>query len=270
MKIIECKEQITEKRNRIAEIVELAKTEIRDLSEDEQKEIDDLKQEIEDKKEEIKELQDELEKQVPKEDEEETKACDDDEKEEDKRNLNKYISRNKMKQISLVKEIRNAIDENKKSVIVAAETRAAQVTGDSGVHDQVVETQIEGILEPLYANSVLAKLGARWYTGLPMGDVQIPVMGKQTVKWEGETEKADEEPIGIFLQEVVGFQSTLPSIDFEEMHYAMATKWTAQDSAIEDFTVQRLCNWLKNCIANVIDQYNYQVNKGGFLSSKTW
>lgn len=191
MKIIECKEIITEKRNRIEEIVNLAKTEIRDLSEDEQKEIDDLKQEIEDKKEEIKELQDELDKQVPKEDEEETKACDDDEKEEDKRNLNKYISRNKMKQISLVKEIRNAIDENKKSVIVAAETRAAQVTGDSGVHDQVVETQIEGILEPLYANSVLAKLGARWYTGLPMGDVQIPVMGKQTVKWEGETDEAD-------------------------------------------------------------------------------
>lgn len=191
MKIIECKEIITEKRNRIEEIVNLAKTEIRDLSEDEQKEIDDLKQEIEDKKEEIKELQDELDKQVPKEDEEETKACDDDEKEEDKRNLNKYISRNKMKQISLVKEIRNAIDENKKSVIVAAETRAAQVTGDSGIHDEVVETQIEGILEPLYANSVLAKLGARWYTGLPMGDVQIPVMGKQTVKWEGETDEAD-------------------------------------------------------------------------------
>lgn len=191
MKIIECKEIITEKRNRIEEIVNLAKTEIRDLSEDEQKEIDDLKQEIEDKKEEIKELQDELDKQVPKEDEEETKACDDEEKEEDKRNLNKYISRNKMKQISLVKEIRQAIDENKKSVIVAAETRAAQVTGDSGIHDEVVETQIEGILEPLYANSVLAKLGARWYTGLPMGDVQIPVMGKQTVKWEGETDEAD-------------------------------------------------------------------------------
>lgn len=192
MKIIECKEIITEKRNRIEEIVNLAKTEIRDLSEDEQKEIDDLKQEIEDKKEEIKELQDELDKQVPqKEDEEETKACDDEEKEENKRNLNKYISRNKMKQISLVKEIRQAIDENKKSVIVAAETRAAQVTGDSGIHDEVVETQIEGILEPLYANSVLAKLGARWYTGLPMGDVQIPVMGKQTVKWEGETDEAD-------------------------------------------------------------------------------
>ena len=190
MKIVELKEQITEKRNRIAEIVELAKTEIRDLTEDEQKEIDEIKEDIDEKKEEIKELQDELDKQVPTE--EETKACDDEDK-EDKRNLNKYISRNnKMKkEISLVREIRNAIDENKKSVIVAAETRAAQVTGDSGVHDSVVETEITGILEPLYANSVLAKLGARWYTGLPMGDVQIPIMGKQTVKWEGETDAAD-------------------------------------------------------------------------------
>lgn len=191
MRIIEIKEQITEKRNRIEEIINLAKTEIRDLSEDEQKEVDEIKEEIEKKKAEIKELQDELDKQVPKD--EETKACDDEDKDEDKRNLNKYISRNKKmkKEISLVKEIRNAIDENKKSVIVAAETRAAQVTGDSGVHDDVIETEITGILEPLYANSVLTKLGARWFPGLPHGDVQIPVMGKQTVKWEGETDAAD-------------------------------------------------------------------------------
>lgn len=190
MKIIEIKEQITEKRNRIAEIVELAKTEVRDLTEDEQKEIDEVKEDIEEKKKEIKELQDEMDKQVPKD--EETKACDDD-KEEDKRNLNKYISRNKTmkKEISLVKEIRNAIDENKKSVIVAAETRAAQVTGENGVHDEVIETEITGILEPLYANSVLTKLGARWFPGLPHGDVQIPIMGKQTVKWEGEIDEAD-------------------------------------------------------------------------------
>lgn len=192
MKIIECKEIITEKRNRIEEIVNLAKTEIRDLSEDEQKEIDDLKQEIEDKKEEIKELQDELDKQVPKEDEEETKACDDEEKEENKRNLNKYISKNKMKQnkFSLVKEIRNALAENKKSITVNAEKRTMTVTGENGVHDEVIETEIEGILSPLYANSVLTSLGARWYTGIPKGDVQIPLMNANTVGWEGEIDEA--------------------------------------------------------------------------------
>ena len=191
MKIVELKEQITEKRNRIAEIVELAKTEIRDLTEDEQKEIDEIKEDIDEKKEEIKELQDELDKQVPTE--EETKACDDEDKEEDKRNLNKYISRNKkMKQdkFSLVKEIRNALAENKKSITVNAETRTMTVTGENGVHDQVIETEIEGILSPLYANSVLTSLGARWYTGIPKGDVQIPIMNANTVGWEGEIDEA--------------------------------------------------------------------------------
>ena len=183
MRVIEIKEIITEKRNRIQEIIDLAKTEIRDLSEDEEKEIEELKAAIDEKKEEICKLQRELDEKLPKEDEEDT--------EENKRNLNKNIRSNKMKKLSLVKEIRNAMAENKKAVIVNAETRAMTVTGDGGVHDQVVETEIEGILEPLYANSVLTKLGCRWYSGLPMGDVQIPVMGKGTVKWEGEVDEAD-------------------------------------------------------------------------------
>lgn len=75
---------------------------------------------------------------------------------------------------------------------------------------------------------------------------------------------------GGFMEELSADQTLLPSIDFQELHYAMASKWATQDIAVEEFTQQRLCNWLKNCIANVIDQYNYQVNKGGFESSKTW
>lgn len=190
MKIIQIKEQITEKRNRIEEIIELAKTEVRDLTEDEEKEINELKEDIDEKKEEIKELQDELDKQVPKD--EETKACDDEEKEEDKRNLNKYISRNKkMKKLSLVKEIRKAIDDKTYNIKLNAETRTVQVTGQDGVHDEVVETQIEGILTGLYPNSVMDQLGIRHYSGLPMGDIQIPIMSKQQVKWEGETDDAD-------------------------------------------------------------------------------
>ena len=185
MKIIEVKDAINELRDKCAAIIEAAKTEVRDLTEDEEKEIEELKSCINEKQEEIKKLQRELDEKMPKDEPEA-----DEEKEEDKRNKN-TIRSNKMKNLSLVKEIRQAIDENKKSVIVNAETRAVQVTGDSGVHDQVVETEITGILEPLYANSVLTKLGARWYTGLPMGDVQIPVMGKSTVKWEGETDEAD-------------------------------------------------------------------------------
>ena len=182
MKIIELKEQITELRNRCQEIVDLAKKEVRDLSEEEEKEIEDAKEQIDEKKEEIKAAQDEIDKKVP--------AADDDNK-----NRNKKIIRSKtnMKKQSLVKEIRNALAENRKSIHVNAETRSlptVTVQGENGVHDQVVETEIEGILEPLYANSILTQLGARWYSGLPMGDVQIPVMTKSTVNWEGETSEA--------------------------------------------------------------------------------
>ena len=118
----------------------------------------------------------------------------------EKREINKENKNNHNimnKQYSLVKELRNAIDNNEKSITVNAETRTVTVQGYGddpsqvpGVHDQVVETEVQGILEPLYANSVLANLGVRWYAGLPKGDVQIPIMGKGSCGWAGEIEAA--------------------------------------------------------------------------------
>lgn len=91
---------------------------------------------------------------------------------------------------------------------------------------------------------------------------------KESVKFGADNVEVVQEEG--FIQKVVDVASFLPNINFEEMHYAMATKWAAQDDAIEEFSAQRLYNWLRNCIANIIDQYNYQVNKGGFESSKNW
>jgi len=182
---VEIKEAINKATVRAKEIVELCKTEVREMTEDEEKEFNSLREEIDEKKAELKALEDKLEEyanELPKEEEEE-------EPEKEKCNRNKSNT-NKMKKNSLVKEIRNAIDNNQKSFVINAETRAMQVTGDAGVHDSVVETEIEGILEPLYAKSVLTQLGARWYSGLPKGDVQIPVMGKGQVGWEGEIDEA--------------------------------------------------------------------------------
>ena len=175
------KQEINELVERSKAIVELCKTEVREMTEDEEKEFNDLKEQIDGKKTELKELEDKLaeyERELPKEEEV---------KEEEKEEKNQ---RNKTMKKSLVKELRNAIDNNIKTITVNAETRAMQVTGEGGVHDSVVETEIEGILEPLYANSVLTQLGARWYTGLPHGDVQVPIMGKGQVGWEGEVAAA--------------------------------------------------------------------------------
>lgn len=178
---VEIKEAINKATVRAKEIVDLCKTEVREMTEDEEKEFNSLREEIDNKKAELKALEDKLAeyaRELP------------DEEEEDDKDLEKNNKRNKMKKNSLVKEIRNAIDNNQKSFVINAETRTMQVTGDSGVHDEVVETEIEGILEPLYANSVLSKLGARWYSGLPKGDIQIPIMSGGSVGWEGEIDEA--------------------------------------------------------------------------------
>ena len=175
------KQEINELVERSKAIVELCKTEVREMTEDEEKEFNSLKEQIDNKKTELKELEDKLseyERMCPKE--EEVKECEKEEKNQ----------RNKSMKKSIVKELRNAIDNNIKTITVNAETRAMQVTGGGGVHDSVVETEIDGILEPLYANSVLSQLGARWYTGLPKGDVQVPIMSKGNVCWEGEISAA--------------------------------------------------------------------------------
>ena len=171
------KQEINELVERSKAIVELCKTEVREMTEDEEKEFNSLKEQIDNKKTELKELEDKLseyERLLPEE--EEVKECEKEEKNQ----------RNKSMKKSLVKELRNAIDNNIKTITVNAETRAVQVTGAGGVHDSVVETEIDGILEPLYANSVLTQLGARWYTGLPKGDVQIPIMAAGQVGWAAE------------------------------------------------------------------------------------
>ena len=63
---------------------------------------------------------------------------------------------------------------------------------------------------------------------------------------------------------------SLPAIDFEKLHYAMAAKWVSQDTAVDEFTPKNLYDWMKRCIGCVIDQYNYQINKGRFVTSRWW
>lgn len=180
MNSVEIKTRINEISERMKAMVELCKTEVREMTEDEDKEFKALREEIDKKKEELKALEAKLceyEEELPK-----------DEEEDPKEEKNK---RNKKMKTTLIKELRKAIDNNQKSITINAETRTMQVTGEGTVHDSVIETEIEGILEPLYANSVLAQLGVRFYSGLPKGDVQVPIMGKGQVGWAGEVAAAN-------------------------------------------------------------------------------
>ena len=168
-----------------------AEVENREEEKPEEKEVENLdeKPESENREEEKPEEVENPEEEVEKPEEKSEK------REINKENKNNHNIMNK--QYSLVKELRNAIDNNEKSITVNAETRTVTVQGYGedpsqvpGVHDQVIETEVQGILEPLYANSVLSNLGVRWYAGLPKGDVQIPIMGKGSCGWAGEIEAA--------------------------------------------------------------------------------
>lgn len=105
-------------------------------------------------------------------------------------NTNTNINSRDMAKNLLTTEIRKAMESQNKTFTINAETRTMTVQGQDGIHDQAIETEIQGILEPLYANSVLADLGVRFYPGLPHGDVQIPIMGKSNVGWAGEVSPA--------------------------------------------------------------------------------
>lgn len=216
-----------ELKERALTIIDNAKKEVRDLTDDEVKEIDTIKEEI-------KALEDDEEKtdekpmsneESEKEDEVETKADEDKEttedeikeesedKEENLNNNNNSNIRKMNKEFRLIKAIRDVannrgLDEVSKAVANAGaeemrksglsfggqiqlplESRTITVQGESGVHDDVIETEFTNILEPLRAKNVLVEAGAKYLTNL-VGDVQVPVMSKTNVGWAGEIEEA--------------------------------------------------------------------------------
>ena len=197
---VEIKARMAEIKERRSAIIAAAKKEVRELTEAEEQELGCQKEELatlNSQLDEIKKRLDELENEkMEAENPEDNADLDDvkkdptDEPAKEQKNKN---SNSTMKN-SIVKEIRKALANGTKAFSINAdmEIRATTVTGNHTVvtSPEIVETKIENILEPLYAESALGKLGVRWYTGLPMGDVSVPVMGKGTVGWKSETAAA--------------------------------------------------------------------------------
>ena len=201
-----------ELKQRALEIVDNAKAEARDLSQDEQREIEDIKDKIKSEETEVKEEETEV-----KDTEDETKVDDEETKdvEGEKRTIeienkptNKFIRMNK--EFRLIKAIRDVAehrqmddvtravvnagaDEMRKSnlafggqIQLPLESRTITVANEG---EDVVETQFTNILEPLRAKNVLAEAGAKYLTNL-VGDVQVPIMSAANVGWAGEVAEA--------------------------------------------------------------------------------
>lgn len=160
------------KRN--SDIIKLAKTESRELSDEESQEFDKNEEDIKELEDEKEELEKSLENPNY-----------DDEKEEKKSNKNINVNTMETKNFSLVEEIRSSMESHKPIML----NRAAMTVAAEG--EDVVATDIWNVWEPLRQENVLVNAGAKLYTGLE-GDVQIPLFSKGQVGWKGETETADD------------------------------------------------------------------------------
>ena len=90
-----------------------------------------------------------------------------------------------------IEEMRKAGQNYSSQIILPVEERAViAATVATAGQENVAEDKL-GILEPLYANLVLAKAGATFMTGL-VGDVSIPVYSGSNVAWKGEAVSADD------------------------------------------------------------------------------
>lgn len=157
------------KRN--SDIIKLAKSESRELSEDEDKEFCSNEEEIKELEDEKNELEKSLENNEDPEKEEKS---------------NKNINVNTMeKRFSIVEEIRKA-QETHQPIILNRATMSVSAEGED-----VVATELWDVWEPLRQENVLVSAGARMYTGLE-GDVQIPLFSKGSVAWKGETAAAED------------------------------------------------------------------------------
>ena len=193
---IKIKEEITEIRAKMTEIKDKVLNEKRSLTDGEQEELDALRKQINEKNEEIKALREKIDeegKQMDKEekmkefdDDKEIKSCDgEDPKEENKRNKN--INVNKMNKLQY--RFKQAVENREYNRDIKLDKRSITVTGVDGMHDALIQEDFTEILEPLYANSILTKLGIQTRRG-QVNDVHVPKMSKGTVGFLGEIEPA--------------------------------------------------------------------------------
>ena len=201
---LQLKDEKAQLKKRAQSIIDKVKLELRDLTEDEEKEIEDIKEKIKEKDEELKALQERLDGLTVEE--EETQEVE---------NKRKFSNKDMKKQkFSLLRSIRSIVNNQPLDAVDLAvikagqeearkaginvqgqiqiptnEERAIVTVADEG--EDVVETEIWDIMTPLRAKNVLVNAGARFLSGL-VGNVQVPIMDKTNVTWEGEIDPAKD------------------------------------------------------------------------------
>ena len=238
MNSVELRDKKAQLKKDAFEILEKCKTEIQDLSEEENEKISSIKTEITNINEELRELEKEL----------------------DSPEITNKKEKHMNKEFRLIETI-NAIANNRnldeaQSAVVnkgaeemrkaglsfggqiqlpVSESRSAITVANEG--EDVVETEFTNILEPLRAKNVLLQAGAKYLGGL-VGDVQIPVMAASNVTWEGETADA-QDGAGTFSHVKLSPKRLTAYVD-------VSKQFLVQDSLDAE-------NMIKNDIVNAIN-----------------
>lgn len=168
---VEYTDAISQLVKRNLDIVKTCKEECREMTSEEDEEFKANSDELETLQDEKDELEKELEN--PEEDEKEEKS-----------NKNISIDNMEKKNFSLLKDIREAVKTGEQIRL----DRAYTVNSEG---EDLVQTDVYRILEPLVAKLVLVDAGAHFMSGLK-GDVQLPVMTAGQVAWAGETADASD------------------------------------------------------------------------------
>ena len=172
---LELKEKIEELNNRAKEIIDSAKGETRDLNEAENTELNEIRSQVT-----------EYKIQIIAIDEEEQRKAKELNTNTDNKNSNIFDNK-KMNKFQY--RFNEAVKNREYNREIEMEARNIQVTGENGTHDAVVKEDFTDILEPLYANSIISKLGIQTRTGC-INDIHVPKMTKGTVGFLGEIEAA--------------------------------------------------------------------------------
>ena len=195
MNSVEILDKKAQLKAKAQEITDLCKTEIRDLNDAENAELENIKAELENLNEELRNLDTSISEEKVNE------------------IINTKTKTKMNKEFRLLQAINDIANNRNLSDVATAvvneganemrkaglsfggqiqlpiESRSAITVSDEG--EDVVVTDFENILEPLRAKNVLVQAGARYLTGL-VGDVQVPIMNASNVTWEGETAAAKD------------------------------------------------------------------------------
>ena len=217
---VEIKDKKNQLKKRAQEIIDTCKREVRDLTDDETSEIDSIKEQIKDLNQQLTELEEKIknlrfddedeDEKVDEPTENEPSECNEPDCEDNKED--KTNKRNMKKRFSLVRSIRNIVNNSAMNDVDAAviaegnkEARKAGINFQGQIQlpsqraavtvtaegEDVVATDLFDILKPLRAKNVLSQAGAKFMSGL-VGNVQVPVMTKSNVTWEGETSSSKD------------------------------------------------------------------------------